>query len=253
MRGRCVFRTKDTNNRTQEIDVQEVHIQARMAQLHAYWSVQKLPAEENGHIAVCSAIHQLCKVRIIVDIHLYIADLPTNRGDMSSVSQYTLPPLLQSFETRIAARGPVKMEWRIIGTPSASVMTHRASVFGEDQPDTAFRQAVVRIESTQELTMSYDDGKKGRAFKPASRNGIRWSPPEVNKENKSEKEDKVEFADNGKLKRVVEYLVLQRRVISGKEDRDWKAWGFAKESTPERIEDDAVYWRRVLNEQAAGA
>jgi mitochondrial protein MBA1 len=87
----------------------------------------------------------------------------------------------------------------------------------------------------------------------SSKKGIRWSPPETKKEDKHDKGERLEFADNGKPKRVVEYLVLQRRVLSGKEDRDWKAWGFAKESTPERIEDDAVYWRRVLNEQAAGA
>jgi protein MBA1 len=172
---------------------------------------------------------------------------------MAPVSQHTLPPLLQSFRTRIAARGPVKMEWRIIGKPHASVMTHRASVFGEDQPDTAFRQAVIRIESTQELSMSYDDGKKGRTPKPSSKKGIRWSPSDAKKEEGSGKEDKVEFADNGKPRRVVEYLVLQRRVISGKEDTEWKAWGFAKESTPESIEDDAVYWRKMLNGQAAEA
>jgi protein MBA1 len=72
---------------------------------------------------------------------------------------------------------------------------------------------------------------------------------------KDEGEEKVEskasFEDNGVPKTVVEYLVLQKRVIRGKEE-DWKVWGFAEESTPERIEKDEEYWRKTLDLQAAG-
>lgn len=57
-----------------------------------------------------------------------------------------------------------------------------------------------------------------------------------------------EFVDNGKQKTVVEYLVLQKRVIRGREE-EWKVWGFAEESTPQKIEEDEEYWRKTLDIQ----
>jgi protein MBA1 len=60
------------------------------------------------------------------------------------------------------------------------------------------------------------------------------------------------FLDNGVPKTVVEYLVLQKRVIRGSEE-DWKVWGFAEESTPRVLERDERYWARMLDVQAAGA
>lgn len=184
-----------------------------------------------------------------------------DRGDMSSVSRFCLPPVLQSFRNRIAARGPLTMDWQLMKTPSASVVSHRASLFGEDQPDTAYRQAVIRMESTQRLTIKYSAGAAGstlNASKPSNMKGVKWLPADVRTESRKETKDDdkvqrdVTFADNGKPRKVVEYLVLQRRVIKGQEE-DWKVWGFTQESTPARIEDDEAYWRKTLNSHAAGA
>jgi protein MBA1 len=68
---------------------------------------------------------------------------------------------------------------------------------------------------------------------------------------KKVRRSKESFPDNGVPKKVVEYFVMQKRVIGGREE-DWKVWGFTHESTPERIEEDEEYWRRTLDLQAAG-
>jgi protein MBA1 len=203
----------------------------------------------------------------------YITNRWLHRGDMSTVSRFLLPPLLENFQTRIAARGPIEMDWKLIGTPSASVVSHRSSVFGEEQPNTAYRQAVVRIQSTQKLTITLDKGSEGwtpNASKSSSPKGFKWVPVDVRQQLKNEKKsgkavedvdvqikDKpkkmTEFLDNGKTKKVTEYLVLQRRVINGREDPDWKAWGFAQESTPEKVAEDQAYWAKTLNAQVADA
>jgi len=65
-------------------------------------------------------------------------------------------------------------------------------------------------------------------------------------------QDRGVFVDNGVKKTVVEYLVLQKRVIRGQEE-DWKIWGFAQESTPAIMDKDEKYWREVLDYQAGGA
>jgi protein MBA1 len=49
-------------------------------------------------------------------------------------------------------------------------------------------------------------------------------------------------------KTVVEYLVLQKRVIRGSEE-EWKVWGFTEESTPSVIARDERYWSKMLNTQ----
>ena len=110
------------------------------------------------------------------------------------------------------------MDWRLKKFKSTRIVSHRASPLGEDQPDTAYRQVVFRIESVQSLSVGTGAQKKDRAVD----------------------------------KTVVEYLVLQRRVINGKEE-GWKVWGFAEESTPAKIEEDEAYWARMLATQTADA
>jgi protein MBA1 len=60
------------------------------------------------------------------------------------------------------------------------------------------------------------------------------------------------FHDNGVPKTVVEYLVLQKRVIRGSEE-DWKVWGFAEESVPSVVARDERYWSSMLNSQVGSA
>ena len=62
-------------------------------------------------------------------------------------------------------------------------------------------------------------------------------------------QDKGVFFDNGVPQTVVEYLVLQQRVIRGEEE-EWKVWGFTEETTPEVLKQDEEYWGKMLEYQA---
>jgi protein MBA1 len=173
-----------------------------------------------------------------------------DRGDMSPVSRFCLSPVLRSFQDRIAARGPLTMEWQLTKTPSMRIVSHRASLFGEDQPDTAYRQAVIRIVSTQKLTVKPSVvamGTSSSVSKSVNRTRSRKSI-----EESREVDGDTASPESTQPRKVVEYFVLQRRVIKGQEE-DWKIWGFTQASTPAKIEDDEAYWRKTLNSQAAGA
>jgi protein MBA1 len=171
---------------------------------------------------------------------------------MSSVSRFCLPPLQENFKTRIAARTRLTMNWKLLSKPTARVVSHRASLFGEEQPDTAYRQAVIRIQSSQALSLKGAPARTFNASKLSSMEGVKWLPAEARTESKNETQEgnqTLKDVGRGTRKEVVEYLVLQKRVIRGKEE-DWKVWGFTQESTPEKIEDDAAYWRKTLAAQS---
>jgi protein MBA1 len=144
------------------------------------------------------------------------------------------------------------MDWKLLTKPTARVVSHRASLFGEDQPDTAYRQAVIRIQSSQALSLKGAAARTSNAPKLSSMKGVKWLPAEATTESKNETlmgSQALKDEGHGTRKEVVEYLVLQKRVIRGKEE-DWKVWGFTQESTPEKIEEDAAYWRKTLAAQS---
>lgn len=143
------------------------------------------------------------------------------------------------------------MTWRLLKYKSARIVSHRCSPLGGEQPDTSYRQCVVRLESEQQLSMtpisSPSATHKTRAPK--------WTPSHAQSKKDvvsapAEAQQDLEFTDNGKVQTVVEYLVMQTRVMEGKEE-DWKVWGFASESTPAKIEEDEQYWKRMLDIQSA--
>ncbi|KAF1947288.1 hypothetical protein EJ02DRAFT_365530 [Clathrospora elynae] len=200
------------------------------------------------------------------------------KGDTKPLRQICLSPLLRTLESRIATRGPLKLTWSLAkdakGQPkyrSVRVVSHRANTLGEDYPDTAYRQAVVRLESVQTLTRSnsaaggslHTSGSMGNKG-PRSIARLTWAPDAMREKAKMSRVRKVHakeesdalvtggFEDNGKPKTVVEYLVLQKRVIQGKEE-GWKVWGFTQESTPEVIKEDEEYWQKTLDSQVAGS
>ncbi|KAL5113829.1 hypothetical protein ACEQ8H_008291 [Pleosporales sp. CAS-2024a] len=152
---------------------------------------------------------------------------------MSPMARFCLGPVLAKFEHRIAARGPVTMEWQLTSTPSARIVSHRASMLGDSQPDCAFRQAIVRIESTQKLTVKHLDAKNPARL-PSNVEGAGAGSPK----------------DNIISRNVVEYLVLQIRVTNGREG-EWKIWGFAQESTPARVKEDEAHWKKTVDSHAA--
>jgi protein MBA1 len=169
---------------------------------------------------------------------------------MSPVSRFCLSPVLRSFQDRVAAREPIKMEWQLTNTPSMSIVSHRASMFGDDQPDTAYRQVVIRIVSTQKLTIEHSAVAVGMG--PSVSKSVHRTRSRKSIKESHEVHTETSFPETTQPRKVVEYLVLQRRVIRGQEE-DWKIWGFTQASTPAKIEDDDAYWRKTLNSQTAGA
>ncbi|KZM23272.1 uncharacterized protein EKO05_0004453 [Ascochyta rabiei] len=173
-------------------------------------------------------------------------------GDAKSLRKLCLPPLAGALRSQIAARGPVKMSWNLVKYKSARIVSHRCSPLGGDHPDTSYRQYVVRLESEQQLSMT----PLGSARDVSKTRAPRWTPDQARKTKEvasvgaGDAEQKLEFTDNGKVQTVVEYLVMQTRVMEGKEE-DWKVWGFASESTPAKIEEDEQYWKKMLDIQAA--
>jgi protein MBA1 len=149
-------------------------------------------------------------------------------------------------------------------------MSHRVTSLGEAYPDTAFRQVVVRLESEQKLTLRDGISSKSSlhsdsrpSLKTLTANSRRWVPEEAQTKirkaepklgrqvNVSKSPGDTKQEDQGETKRVVEYLVMQKRVINGKEDKKWKIWGFVEESTLQKLEEDDEYWRKYNSAQAA--
>ncbi|USP82536.1 uncharacterized protein yc1106_09810 [Curvularia clavata] len=185
-------------------------------------------------------------------------------GNMAPIKQICLPPLTKKLESRIAARGPVQLQWRLHGPfKSSRVVSHRAAPIGETMPDTAYRQVVVRLVSEQSLRTIPLSSTSTAPRRTVHR--LPWVPDaarqQAEKQRQREKKiedeagiEAVEVAEEENVvpKTVVDYLVLQKRVIRGKEE-EWKVWGFAEESTPKIIERDQEYWRKMLDVQAGSA
>ncbi|CBX95032.1 hypothetical protein LEMA_P114470.1 [Plenodomus lingam JN3] len=204
-------------------------------------------------------------------------------GDHEALQKICLPPLARQFQDRITARGNLKVTWKLHEWKSVKIVSHRSAALGGDQVDTAYRQAIIRLDSLQSVTRKQIDDAISAAVKAR---GVRtlqkqpaWIPEEARqklKQNSKEEEEEEEgvegaegaeknknknkkksetssheeFAGNGEIKRVVEYLVLQKRAIRGTEE-GWKILGFTEESTPETLKSDEEYWGSQLTAQAA--
>ncbi|KAI4653863.1 hypothetical protein J4E93_001631 [Alternaria ventricosa] len=190
-------------------------------------------------------------------------------GNITPLKQVCLPPLVKKLKQRIAARGQMTLEWNLHEFKSARVMSHRASPLGEQTPDTAYRQVVVRLVSVQSVERSTPTLPKFSKSSIRAAARLPWVPDAARQRaekarqqrQKSEHVGEMEkpvaksdepFIDNGVKKTVVEYLVLQKRVIKGTEE-DWKVWGFTEASTPSVLAREELYWSQMLNVQAGGA
>ncbi|KAF2625956.1 hypothetical protein BU25DRAFT_371153 [Macroventuria anomochaeta] len=173
-------------------------------------------------------------------------------GDAKSLRKLSLPPLAAALRSQISARGPVKMSWQLHKFKSARIVSHRCSPLGSDHPDTSYRQCIVRLESEQQLSMTPVSSPSATHKTCAPK----WTPSYAQSKqdviSTAEPEQNAEAKDKGNVQTVVEYLVMQTRVMDGKEE-EWKVWGFASESTPAKIEEDEQYWKKMLDIQTASA
>lgn len=170
-------------------------------------------------------------------------------GDVKTIRSICLTPLAASTRMQIAARGPVKVSWQLQKFKSARIVSHRCTPLGEEHPDTSFRQCIVRLESEQQLSVTPRSASTLKTRAP------KWAPASVQDKQDvvrttAAPEQSAGIKEKAKVETVVEYLVMQIRVIEGKEE-DWKLWGFANETTPARLQEDDDYWKRMIDAQAA--
>lgn len=203
----------------------------------------------------------------------------TNSGNTKALEKLCLEPLALKLHNQIKTR-KMNFTWDLVAWKSARIVSHRVSSLGEDFPDTAWRQVVIRLESDQVVTVTPAKGSKSSTLeKPRLSKAVRWVPEEARGKQQQQQQPrqtpknstvataKGETAAparnslaatseiekrSGKTKRVVEYIVLQIRVIRGIEDDEWKIWGFTRPSTPASIAKDEEYFGKQLDSQAAG-
>lgn len=137
-------------------------------------------------------------------------------GDMATLESICHEGLLASFGTRINVRPPKEsLQWTLhkyIGF-SRIVSTNIVSLGIEES---ALYQVVVKIRSMQSLERTPTNGVA---------------------------------SDTTEAKKMVEYVVLQRMMLRGKEGR-WKIWGTIEESKVEDVlGDDAVVATPVVGKQ----
>ncbi|KAI9715908.1 MAG: hypothetical protein M1812_005728 [Candelaria pacifica] len=122
-------------------------------------------------------------------------------GDISTLRKICAEGILESFRKRIAARAGEKWEWNLESyrrTPR--VVSNRAVKLPLDKA--GLRQAVVNIESRQSLTRTRPDGTR--------------------------------VPGTGTQKVVREYVVIQKQMFDGVENR-WLVWGTTEETTLSKL------------------
>jgi len=130
-------------------------------------------------------------------------------GDSNTLKTICADGLLENFQARIQSRGRETLKWELIKyNRKSKVMSNRSASLGME--GIMIRQAVVRINSQQKLTRFKPDG----SIVPGT----------------------------GEVKDVQEYVVIQKKLLQGKED-DWVVWGTTEETTLESIKDEE---RRAL-------
>ena len=144
-------------------------------------------------------------------------------GDIVTLADICGGSLLSSFKAQIAARPPTeRVVWRLHTYMAAPrLMSHLAAqlpIKSSDGSEAAIRQAVVRIRSVQSLE---------RWLRVRGRDG-------------TVKEERVDEAGDGR--EITEFLVLQQKLMIGKQDK-WKVWGTVEEAS----------LAEVLAEDAGGA
>lgn len=167
-------------------------------------------------------------------------------GDIKTIRSICLTPFAASSRLQIAARGPVKTSWQLYKFKSARIVSHRATPLGEEVPNSSYRQCIVRLESEQQLSVIpiSPSATKSKVRAP------KWVPASA-KAKQDDVQQSVEVKEKGKIETVVEYVVMQKRVMDGKEDNDWKLWGFTSETTPAKLQEDDDYWKKMVDVQAA--
>ncbi|KAF2653973.1 hypothetical protein K491DRAFT_779943 [Lophiostoma macrostomum CBS 122681] len=171
--------------------------------------------------------------------------------DRTNLDKFCVSGIIDHLKERWAARpADVTMTWKLLdrsqdlssklpwlntGKLSARIVSNRMghlpiSGASDRKTPSAVRQVVLRIASRQVLTVEREIDGKGKGSKAEKLAKLAWRPEGANEQA----EDEFDWAIERHPKDVVEYVVMQRRMLRGNEE-DWKVWGFTEPTTMESM------------------
>lgn len=153
------------------------------------------------------------------------------------------------------------MTWKVIKSrnwPATRVVSNRALELAlPGHPQTWIRQVVIRVKTRQRLVAKQTPATKPemqaqiqQKISKGKRKALAWTPDggkPLTEVEGAAVENVVEAPLSTETEKdVTEYLVLQKRVLLGVEDKEWKIQGFASETTLESIASDEKYIREMI-------
>jgi protein MBA1 len=166
--------------------------------------------------------------------------------DEKSIEGFCISGLQSHLQSRFQSRPRhVEMTWKLLKHDRhPRVMSNRMTVYpmpGSDDRNTPsyFRQVVVRLKTRQLLTIERKDPTQSPASGSKKKSKpLVWKPDGVTSEMKEAAEEDAGLVRYERHEQdVVEYVVLQRRMLKGVEE-PWKVWGFTERTTLKRLLED---------------
>jgi mitochondrial protein MBA1 len=145
------------------------------------------------------------------------------------------------------------MTWRLVKGPKWRLVSNRMAqlpVPGADDRNapSVIRQVVVRISSRQKLIIDRDSPNIIAKPRRGTRE-LKWVP-DGTQLNRDEAREEEEYTVDEHEKDVVEYIVLQKRIMKGEEE-PWKVWGFMDNTTVESLKEEDKMADRIAEYDAA--
>ncbi|KAF2735133.1 hypothetical protein EJ04DRAFT_552182 [Polyplosphaeria fusca] len=182
----------------------------------------------------------------IAEQHHYDMFKAYARNDKKKLAELCLSGLRDSFTKRLSQIEPgTQLEWERKG-PQGSllrrsrVVSNRSAVMTlREDEEAAFRQVVVRIKSMQrlrikrrnvntaqpEIYLQQQKSPSRAKYNERAGRGLLWTPV-GGQPSRPDAQEQEAAESQTPWRDVEEYLVLQKRIVRGVEDKDWKIWGF---------------------------
>ncbi|KAF2867175.1 hypothetical protein BDV95DRAFT_582723 [Massariosphaeria phaeospora] len=172
-------------------------------------------------------------------------------GDEAKLQKLCNGGLAKQFKQRIAQRpNGSTMDWTVRFKHSRTIDNRCAEMPFPGWDETGVRQVTVLLDTEQTLTVRGTTTLKAKKRVAGPAPSWMWTPAGFAPEAPKDEDDALyQPIDSVTTKRVREYIVLQKRMMRGVEDKDWKVLGFAEETTPESIAADEEHEKRLLDQQ----
>ncbi|KAF2265313.1 hypothetical protein CC78DRAFT_567679 [Lojkania enalia] len=202
-------------------------------------------------------------VDIAKEMHYEVYNAFANK-DNRKLEKLCVSGIYEHFQQRRSQiPADTALQWEIVGLVDQSTKAKARSYKGERNPlyhlglagtrivsnramsipfpgydATGLRQVIVRVHTRQRLTMTRKTVRRSRQSGRQETYSISWNPD-------GEPPERIHADIVGPLsftfeRDIVEYVVLQRRVVRG-EAEEWKVWGLTEPSTTQSIAKDKKY------------